>query len=329
MTSSVLRMGVLGAAMITPAALIRPARKVADVEVVGVAARDPARARAFAAKHGIPQVYESYQALIDDPTLNAIYNPLPNSLHAEWTMRALQAGKHVLCEKPLANNTAEAEQMAQSAARSGRVLVEAFHYRYHPLAARMKEIVESGELGTIRHLEAHFCTPSVRLGNIRLRYDLGGGATMDLGCYAIHLLRFLTGAEPEVVRAEARTLSPQVDRWMAADFAFADGRTARMTCSLLSVVLLRLSARVVGDQGELRVLNPILPHLWHRLTVRTHNGVRRERVPGDSTYTHQLRAFVDAVRGNAYLPTGPADAVANMRVIDAVYRQAGLSLRGT
>jgi predicted dehydrogenase len=329
MTAPVLRIGTLGAALITPAALIRPARKVPDVEVVGVAARDAKRAHAFARRHSIPHVYDSYAALIDDPTIDAIYNPLPNSLHAEWTIRALEAGKHVLCEKPLANNATEAEQMAQAAATNERVLMEAFHYRYHPLAARLKEIVESGELGTIRHLEAHFCTPSVRPGNIRLRYDLGGGATMDLGCYTIHLLRFLAGAEPEVIRAEARTLAPQIDRWMGADFAFADGRTARMTCSLLSVDLLRLSARVVGDQGELHVLNPILPHLWHRLSVRTEHGTRRERVPGDSTYTHQLRAFVDAVRGAAHPPTGPADAVANMRVIDAVYRQAGLALRGT
>lgn len=329
MTGSVLRVGTLGAALITPAALIRPARKVPDVEVVGVAARDPKRAHAFARRHGIPQVYESYAALVDDPTIDAIYNPLPNSFHAGWTIRALQRGKHVLCEKPLANNATEAEQMAQAAAAGGRVLMEAFHYRYHPLAARMKEIVERGELGAIRHLEAHFSTPSVRPGNIRLRYDLGGGATMDLGCYTIHLLRFLAGAEPEVVRAEARTLSPQIDRWMAADFRFADGRTARMTCSLLSVVLLRISARVVGDEGDLHVINPILPHFWHRLTVRTRNGTRHERVPGDSTYTHQLRAFVDAVRGNTQPLTGPADAIANMRVIDAVYRQAGLALRGT
>lgn len=329
MTGSVLRIGTLGAALITPAALIRPVRQVPGVEVVGVAARDPKRARAFARRHGIPQAYESYAALLEDPTIDAIYNPLPNSLHARWTIRALQAGKHVLCEKPLANNAAEAEQMAQTAAANERVLMEAFHYRYHPLAARLKQIVASGELGTIRHLEAHFCTPSVRPGNIRLHYELGGGATMDLGCYTIHLLRFLAGAEPEVIRAEARTLSPQIDRWMAADFAFADGRTARMTCSLLSVVLLRLSARVVGDRGELHVINPILPHLWHRLTVRTQNGTRHERVPGESTYTYQLRAFVDAVRGNTQPLTGPADAVANMRVIDAVYRQAGLALRGT
>jgi predicted dehydrogenase len=308
--------------------LIYPARKLPDVQVAAVAARAPARARAFAARYKIPRVHAGYEGLINDPEIDAVYNPLPNSLHCTWTLAALKAGKHVLCEKPLASNTAEAERMAQTAADTGRILVEAFHYRYHPLAARMKAIVDGGELGPIRHLEAHFCTPSIRPGNIRLRYDLGGGATMDLGCYTIHMLRFLAGAEPEVVQAQARTLSPQVDRWMEAGFRFADGRTGSMTCSLLSLDLLRLSVRVVGDFGELRVFNPILPHFFHRLVVDTSQGRRSERIPGEATYTHQLRAFVQAVRRAAPMPTDGPDAIANMRVIDAVYEKAGLKKRG-
>lgn len=328
MANSAIRIGTLGAARITPAALLAPARTVPGVEVVAVATREPGRARAFAARHQIPQVHDSYAALIDDPTIDAIYNPLPNSLHCEWSVRALHAGKHVLCEKPLASNAREAAQMAAVARETGLVLAEAFHYRYHPLAARMKEIITSGELGAIRHLEAHFCTPSARPGNIRLRYDLSGGATMDLGCYTLNILRYLAGAEPEVVSARARTLTPQVDRWMEAKLRFADGRTARMTCSLLSLVPLRLSVRVRGDQGELSVLNPILPHFFHRLTVRTAAGKRSERVAGEATYTSQLRAFVRAVRGEALMPTGPADAIANLRAIDAIYEKAGLKLRG-
>jgi predicted dehydrogenase len=323
-----LRIGVLGAARITPAALIGPARRVANVQVAAIAARDPARACAFATRHQIPQVYKSYAALIDDPAITAIYNPLPNSLHAQWTIRALQAGKHVLCEKPLANNAAEATQMAQAAQESGRILVEAFHYRYHPLAARMKAIVESGELGVIRHLEAHFCVPFFRRNDIRLRYELGGGALMDLGCYTVNLLRYLAGAEPEVVRATAQLLAPGVDRRMTAELRFADGRTAGLSCAFFAFRP-RISVRVLGEEGELHVLNPILPHLWHRLTVRTHQGKRSERLAGESTYTHQLRAFVAQSQGGPAMPTDGADAVANMRVIDAVYQQAGLPLRGS
>ena len=133
-----LRFGILGAARIAPMALIQPARRVPEAQVVAIAARDGAKARAFAAKHGIPRVHESYDALLADPELDAIYNPLPNGLHCEWTIRALRAGKHVLCEKPIASNASEAQQMADAARETGRVLVEAFHWRYHPLAKRVR-----------------------------------------------------------------------------------------------------------------------------------------------------------------------------------------------
>lgn len=323
-----LRIGILGAARIAPTALIRPARRVPVARVEAVAARDRARAQKFARKHGIPRVHESYLALIADPDLDAIYNPLPNSLHCEWTIRALEAGKHVLCEKPMASNAAEAEQMAEVSEKTGRLLVEAFHWRYHPLAARMKEIVESGELGAVRRIEASLCFPLPFPRDIRYRYDLAGGATMDAGCYTVSILRTLAGAEPEVVRAEARCASADVDRWMRAEFRFADGRSGRITCALFSAALLRLSAKVIGDAGTMSVFNPIAPHLSHRLKVRTAGGLRKERLSGDATYTYQLRAFVAAVRGEAPMVTDARDAVANMRVIDAIYEKAGLKRRG-
>src|SRR5215212_2503761 len=147
---SSVRLGVLGAARIAPAAVVKPARNSAEAEVVGIAARDRARADAFATKHGIPRVFDTYADLLADPDIDAIYNPLPNGLHAQWTIAALEAGKHVLCEKPFTANAKEAEDVAAVATRTGLVVMEAFHYRYHPLAARMLEIVESGELGTVR-----------------------------------------------------------------------------------------------------------------------------------------------------------------------------------
>ncbi len=324
-----LRIGILGAARIASNALILPARSLPDVQILAVAARDPARATAFAKQHHIPRVHASYAALLADPEIDAIYNPLPNSLHCEWTTLALRSGKHVLCEKPLAANADEAEQLAQVANETGCVVAEAFHYRYHPLAARMKAMIDSGALGRVRHLEAHFCVPLLRRNDIRYCYDLAGGALMDLGCYAINQLRFLTGAEPEVVSAKAKTSAPQVDRWIEADFRFADGRTARITASFFSTILLRIVTIVQGDQGEMRVLNPILPHLFHRLTIRNAKGKRSERVPGETSYTYQLRAFAKAVRGEVPMPTDAADAIANMRVIDAVYEKAGLKRRGT
>ena len=323
------RIGVLGAARITPAALIRPARSVVDAEVAAVAARDPARARAFAARHGIPIVHEDYAAVVADPAIDAVYNPLPNGLHARWTLAALEAGKHVLCEKPFTSNTGEAEQVAAVAARTGLVVMEAFHYRYHPLAARMQSIVETGQLGTIRHVEAALCFPLPRFSDIRYSYELGGGALMDAGCYTVHMVRLLGGEEPTVVSARAKLRSPDVDRAMTADLRFPSGHSARITCSLWSSSLLRASVTVTGDTGRLRVLNPLAPQLLHRLTVRA--GGRRvvERLPRRPTYDYQLEAFCAAVRHGEPVLTGPADSVANMRVIDAVYAAAGMKPRGS
>jgi predicted dehydrogenase len=324
-----LRIGILGAAKIAPFGIVRPAREVAEAEIVAVAARDEGRARKFASRHDIPRTHPDYAALLRDPGIDAVYNPLPNGLHCDWTIRALEAGKHVLCEKPLASNAAEAERMAAAAERSGRKLMEAFHWRYHPLAERMKAIVDAGSLGAVRDIEVKLCLPLPIPGDIRYRYDLAGGATMDMGCYTISILRYLAGAEPEVVEAKALLSSPDVDRAMRAEFRFADGRRGRIHCSMFSTALLAMGVRVAGDAGELSVLNPIAPQLFHRMKVRTASGTRRERVPGEASYTGQLRAFVAHVRDGAPVPTDAAHGVANMRVIDAVYDAAGMKRRGS
>ena len=328
MTQSPLRIGVLGAARIAPMALIRPARQVSGVEVVAIAARDATRAAKFAARHGIPVVHASYDALLADASIDAIYNPLPNGLHAEWSIRALEAGKHVLCEKPIAANAAEAERMADAAERTGRVLTEAFHWRYHPLAARMREVVQT-ELGEIRHIEAMLCFPLPFFNDIRYSWELAGGAGMDAGCYTVNMVRWLAGAEPEVVSARARLARPNVDRSMRAELRFPDGRTARITASLFSARLVAIKAWVQGSGGEMHVLNPLAPHFYHSLKVVKPGKTTRERIKGDATYTHQLRAFAEHVRGGEPMSSDARDAIANMRVIDAIYRAAGLPLRGT
>jgi len=323
------RIGVLGAARIAPAAVVRPARNLGEAEVVAVAARDRSRADAFASKHGIPDVHDSYAALLDDPAIDAIYNPLPNGLHAEWTIAALEAGKHVLCEKPFTANAKEAEDVAAVATRTGLVVMEAFHYRYHPLAARMREIVEGGELGTIQRVETALCFPLPRFSDIRYQYALAGGATMDVGTYTVHMARLLGGEEPQVVSAEAKLRTPDVDRAMRAELAFPSGHTARITCSMWSRRVLQASARVLGDRGELRVVNPTAPQLWHRMRVKSDGAARTERFSRRPTYEYQLEAFCGAVlRGEPTL-TPPADSIANMRVLDAIYVAAGMTPRGT
>ena len=343
-------------------ALIQPARRLAEAEVLAVAARDATKARVFAHKHGIPRSHDSYDALLADPEIDAIYNPLPNGLHCEWTIKALRAGKHVLCEKPIASNADEAQQMADAAQQNGRALFEAFHWRYHPLANRVKELVASGVIGAPRHYEATLAFPIGLMKNdIRWSWELAGGALMDAGCYTVSMVRHMSEAEPErseggqrargerseperseggqqargerseptVVSAQALLWSPQVDRRMDAHLRFADGRTAAITASMWSRTLLKMALRIEGERGEIRVFNPIAPHFYNRVTVRTPDGKTSERVAGEATYTCQLRAFVDHVRNGTPVPTGPDDAIANMRVIDAIYRAAGLKVRGS
>ena len=323
-----LRIGVLGAARIVPMALVRPARQVPGVEITAIAARDRSRAEAFAAKHGVGTVHDSYDALLADDRLDAIYVPLPNGLHARWTLRALEAGRHVLCEKPFTANADEARLVAEAAGRAGRTVMEAFHYRYHPLAERMREIVTT-ELGEVRHVETELCFPLPRFSDIRYRLDLAGGATMDAGCYAVHCLRLLGSGTPEVTRARALLKSPGVDRAMTATFVFAGGATGRVTASMWSRTLLRMSAKVVGERGTMTVFNPFMPHVFHRLKVTVGGRTRRERVPGEATYIHQLRAFAAAADGDpAANLTPPEDAVVTMGLIDEIYRAAGLPPRG-
>lgn len=322
-----LRIGILGAARIAPMALIKPAKQNSAVVVAAVAARDEARAATFAADHGIGRVHRSYRDLIADPEIDAVYNPLPNGLHGRWTRAALDAGNHVLCEKPFTANAAEAREISSLAMQSDRVVMEAFHYRYHPLALRVEQIIASGELGTLRHVEAAMCFPLPKFGDIRYDYSLAGGATMDAGCYAVHMVRTFGGSTPEVVSAHAKLRDPRVDRAMTAELKFAGGHTGRIRTSMWSRDLLRMSATVTGTDGELWVLNPVVPQLFHRLTVRSADGRRVERFGRRPSYAYQLDAFVAAVMHGEPVKTTPQDAVENMTVIDAIYRAAGLPLR--
>lgn len=325
-----LRIGVLGAASIVLRGIIRPARAVGGVRISAIAARDPARARSFAARHGIPEVHRSYASLIADPRLDAVYIPLPSAMHGRWTLAALAAGKHVLVEKPFTANADEAEEVAAAASASGLVVMEAFHYRYHPLMHRLVELARSGELGELRHVSARFAIPIPPGKDIRWQLPLGGGTTMDVGCYPIHLVRSVvggaTGQEPEVTDATARAVGG-IDRYLRAELRFPSGVTGRITSSIWSAHAVDASATIRGTEGTVRVLGPYHPQAFHAVLVDSSEGRRLERFPRTPTYDFQLEAFRDAVRDGAPVLTGPMDAVANMRVIDAAYLAAGLEPR--
>ena len=318
------RIGILGAARIASAALIKPANESDEVVVAAVAARDVSRAQAFAAKHGIAQVHGSYEDLLADPNVDAVYVPLPNGLHGKWTAAALTAGKHVLCEKPFTANAAEARGIVDMAAKSDRVAMEAMHYRYHPFALRVEQIIASGELGTLQRVETADCFWLPKFSANPYNYSLAGGALMDLGCYAVDMLRAFGGSTPEVLSAQAKLRGPQVDRAMTAELRFAGGHTGHLRCSLFSTAPPHFTARIIGDRGELR-LNPLIP--FQMFSVRSADGKRVERFPVRPPYAYQLDAFAAAVLRGEPVRTTPQDAVENMTVIDAIYRAAGLPIR--
>ena len=235
----------------------------------------------------------------------------------------------MLCEKPLTANAAEAREVVAAADKYGPVVTEAFHYRYHPLVARILGLIEAGTIGAVRDIRTSVCFPLPRFSDIRYSLALAGGATMDAGCYALHFLRVLGGAEPAVTSARAVLREAGVDRAMTAELTFPSGTTGRISTSLWSSKLLDISATVTGETGQIKVLNFVAPHIYHRLTVRAGGRTTRERVPGEASYTHQLRAFAAAtLRGGGNL-TPPADSILTMTLIDDVYRAAGLQPRGT
>jgi predicted dehydrogenase len=233
----------------------------------------------------------------------------------------------VLVEKPFTANAAEAQEIADLAAKSDRVVMEAIQFRHHPLTRRVEEIIASGELGTLRRVEVTLCVLLPTFKGNCYNYALGGGAMMDAGSYVANMARTFGGSTPEVVSAQAKLQKPQVDRAMTAELRYAAGHTGRLKCALWSGNLFRASAKVIGDDGELRWLSPAAPHLFPRLWVRSANGKRSERFSRRPTYSFQLEAFTDSVLRGGPVRTSPRDAVENMSVIDAVYRAAGLPIR--
>ncbi len=323
-----IKIGVLGAARISQPALFDPALDVDGVEVIGVAARDPDRAAKQVAEFGLAQIYANYADVLNDPAVDAVYNPLPISLHHQWTMAALEAGKHVLCEKPFASNAKQAKEMVASAAEKDLVLMEAFHWRYHPLADRLGALLDDEVVGEMRRIEAAFTVPIKRSDAVRHSWDLSGGALMDLGCYAVQWARFCAGSEPKVVGATMVEGSPNIDVLASIDLEFASGVTCHVHTAMEDCER-GAWLTVTGSAGTLQVDNPIHPHFGHKLTVTRGDETTTEMVEGQTTYHYQLEAFRDAINDGRPLPTGGQDAIATMEVIDAAYVAAGFPIRGT
>ena len=317
-----IRIGILGAARIAPPVVIKPSLDNPDFEVVAVAARDRARAKAYAAEHKIPSVAEDYDALVRRGDVDLVYNALPPAGHARWSIAALEAGKDVLCEKPFAMNAAQVGRMNEAAARTGRKLVEAFHYRHHAVMRRAVAIARSGELGALKGAEAFFEVPiPYRAGELRWTREQGGGALMDLGCYPMHALRSVLASEP-TVRAASCVIDHGVDVSTRAELDFA-GVPATLSCSM-KPERFGATLKLTGAKGMLEILNFVAPQLGCRFTVTIEGKTREEPTEGAATYVAQLAELGDVLlRGKAPLVTN-ADSLGNMAAIDAVYAKAGV-----
>jgi predicted dehydrogenase len=293
-----------------------------------IAARDRTRAEEFARWHHIPKVLDTYSELVNNEDIQAVYNPLQITAHHEWTLAALAAGKHVLCEKSLAANAEEAIEMAEASDRAERVLMDAFHYRYHPIFIRAKEIFDSGELGTIQTVDAAFHIPVVDTNSIRMNYALGGGVTMDIGCYPISWVRHITGLEPESVQATAVEGPPHVDICLSTQMAFANGVRATTSGDMRPGVKFEAWLKVQGSDGSMQVTNPLVPQNGNAIEVSSGSVSRTETFERRPTYGYQLDAFLSAVNEGTPLWTNAWDGVKQMQVIDSAYRAAGMPVRG-
>lgn len=326
-----LRIGVLGAARISDNAIVKPAEDV-GARLVAVAARDRSRAVQFAAVHGVERVLDSYADVLADPEVEAVYNPLANGLHGPWNHRAVEAGKHVLAEKPFASNAAEAKAVRDAGARAGVVVMEGFHYVYHPLMRRVLEVLASGEIGELVRLESVTDIPAPDADDPRWSLELAGGALMDLGCYSLHAARDVAqwaGGEPvlSAARGGERAGIPGVDEWVVAELTYPSGATARASCNM-AADRVTFELRVTGTLGEVAAPSFAVPHADDRVIVTTADGGERvEHLGTRPSYSYQLEAFTRAVRSDAALPTDADDAVRQMELIDACYSSAGFAPR--
>jgi predicted dehydrogenase len=312
-----LRLGLVSTANINRA-VIGGAAATDAVEIAAVASRDGARAEAYAAEHGIPRAHGSYEALFADPDVDAVYVSLPNSLHVAWSVRALEAGKHVLCEKPLTRRPEEAEAAFDVAERAGRILAEGFMWRHLPQTLRLQELLADGVVGEVRFVRSAFSFALGHTVDVRLQGSLDGGGLMDVGCYCVSAMRLLAG-EPERVSGRRIDGGDGVDVRFTGTLAFGGGVLASFDCGLDMVA--RGELEVVGDGGSLFLADP-----WHGrapgIELRRPDAVEAIAVASPNSYACELEDFAAAVRGERPHPFGRADAVGQARTIAALYRAA-------
>ena len=327
-----LKVGILGAGGIAERAMVEPSRDVEGVEVIAIGARDPERAAAFAERLDLP-IHGDYETTLSNPDIDLVYLALPPIVHAEWAAKALQAGKHVLCEKPLSANEVGAQSIADAAAANGRRAFVGFHYRLHGFTQELIKALSSGVLGKVEKVEFDFSIPHfvVKPGNIRLDGDLAGGAVMDVGCYAIDLIRAVWG-EPKVVSAEAQLYpdDSRIDLQTDAVLELADGIPATVRSSFIGDDKGAMSLKVFGTNANLEATSVIVPQWGATLKVTNHDGeilLETKAIEGENSYARQLEHLVSAVESGAPSILDAHQAVGTMKIVDDIYLAAGLQPR--
>ena len=316
---------MLGAANIALKKVIPGMKKSALADVVAIASRDIAKARAAANELGIPRAYGSYQELVDDPDIDAIYNPLPNHLHVPWSIRAAERGKHVLCEKPIALTAKEARQLLEVRDRTGVKIGEAFMVRTHPQWLKVKEIVSSGRIGELRLISGHFSYYRRDTADVRSRVEWGGGALMDVGCYPTTISRWLFDAEPtEVVGLIDRDPEMKIDRLTSGLLRFERGQA---TFSCATQLVAYQAVQIFGTTGRIAATFHSMPHDEARILVDDGSdlrggGIETITFPAVDQFSIQADRFSEAIRGVGAVPVSLEDAIGNMSVIDALFRSA-------
>lgn len=322
---SKLRIGLLSAARITDKAIIHPASVVSGAKLVCMAARNRQKAEAKAAEWGVGRVHHDYDAVINDPDIDLVYNPLPINLHAEWTIKALRAGKHVLCEKPFAMNAFEAKAVIAATQETGKRVIEAFHYRYHPAFEHCQDWVRSGRIGDIERIEAVFnVSIPYSADEIRHRIDTGGGAMMDLGCYPLSWALMLMDGQPDAVEASATLNQGGVDESLSAELRFPGGAIASLRASMAAETPFKAALHILGSDGEIMFQNPLAPHEGGRLNLQANGQTETANITGITTYTWQLEALVRAIKSGQPMPTEGDMILRQQETLDAVYEAAGL-----
>jgi len=324
-----LKIGILGAARIADDGIVEPSR-VLGHRLVAVAARDRSRAEAFAAQRGVERVHQTYAEVIDDPEVEVVYNALVNSLHAKWNQYALNAGKHVLSEKPFASNAAEALMVRDVARTASGHIVEGFHYLHHPVNLRLRELVTSGELGDVQQVDIELSIPGPPDSDPRWSLELAGGATMDLGCYVLNAARQVgrwLDQAPSVVSAETTLKKPDVDAAMWVELAYPGGIRGRLHWDM-NAQGRQMVWTVIGTAATAVVPAFAVPHLDNRIVITRDGSTEEQTLGAQTSYTYQLAALADTLQTGAEFLIDVDDSVANAELIDEVYRRAGLSARG-